>query len=127
MAPYRELTEFYDPDLLLPIGGVVYRVKCPTIGEADRLRRLIVDDSVTSDQELEEIIKILGPVRDEMAANGVRDTMALHAGRTALLHFGGTPSLGRANWQLGQLGDLLDMQSILDAAGVNTSPEAAAD
>ncbi|MBF6460151.1 hypothetical protein IU433_14010 [Nocardia puris] len=115
----RDLTEFYEPDLLLPIGGRTYRIKCPGIREADRLRRFILDPSVTADQEHDEIVTILGPARDEMVANGVPATMALHAGRTALLHFGGSPALGVANWQLAQLGDLLELDEIetLLAAG----------
>ena len=116
MAALRDLTEFYDPDLSLPIGGVIYTITCPGISEADRLRLLVMDQSLTAGQEYEEIVKILGPAREEMAANGVPDTMAMHAGRTALLHFGASPDLGRANWQFAQLADFVDVQALLDAA-----------
>ncbi|WP_280273372.1 DUF7426 family protein [Nocardia wallacei] len=115
MAALRDLTEFYDPDLSLPIGGVVYKIKCPGINEADRLRTLIIDQTLTAAAEYDEIVKILGPAREEMARNDVPDTMAMHAGRTALLHFGGSPDLGRANWQFAQLADFVDLQALLDA------------
>ncbi|RJO69769.1 hypothetical protein D5S18_28110 [Nocardia panacis] len=115
MAALRDLSEFYDPDLSLPIGGVVYKIKSPGIREADRLRLLIIDDSLTAAQEYEEIVKILGAARGDMARDGVPDTMAMHAGRTALLHFGGSPDMGRANWQFGQLADFIDIRDVIDA------------
>lgn len=115
MPAYRDLAEFYEPDLLLPIAGQVYRIKCPGITEADRLRPLVLDATLTARQEVDEIRRILGPARDEMAANGVPDSMAIHAGRTALLHFGGSPALGQAHWLLGQLGDIADIQNLFDA------------
>ncbi|WP_416565051.1 hypothetical protein [Nocardia testacea] len=123
MAALRDLSDFYDPDLLLPIAGVVYRVKCPGIKEADRLRLLVFDQSLTADQEHEEIKRILGPVREQMAGNGVPDSMATHAGRTALLHFGGNPTLGRTNWELGQLGDIADIQALFDAEAGDSATE----
>ncbi|MFI5778700.1 hypothetical protein [Nocardia sp. NPDC051570] len=115
MAALRDLSEFYDPDLSLPIGGVIYKVKSPGITEADRLRLLIIDETLSAADEYDEIIKILGPAREQMARNGVADTMAMHAGRTALLHFGGSPSMGRANWQFAQLADFVDIQALLDS------------
>jgi len=115
MGALRDLSEFYDPDLSLPIDGVIYKIKSPGIREADRLRLLVLDDNLSAAQEYEEIRKILGPAREEMARDGVPDTMAMHAGRTALLHFGGSPSLGRANWQFAQLADFVDIQAVIDA------------
>ncbi|MGV9662577.1 DUF7426 family protein [Nocardia niigatensis] len=116
MAVLRDLTEFYDPDLSLPIGGRIYKIKSPGIREADRLRAIILDDSLTAAQEFAEIVKILGPAREEMAVNDVPDTMALHAGRTALLHFGGSPDMGRANWQFAQLADFVDIDAVMAGA-----------
>ncbi|MFC9874881.1 DUF7426 family protein [Nocardia salmonicida] len=115
MAGLRDLTEFYDPDLQLPISGVTYRVRSPGIVEADRLRGLVLDDLAPAD-EYREIVQILGTARDEMAANGVPDAMAMHAGRTALLHFGASPELGRYHWQLAQLGQILDAEELLAAS-----------
>lgn len=122
MSKYRDLSEFYDPDLLLPIAGNTYRIRCPGIAEADRLRDIIFRPNLTAEQEYAEIVKVLGAARDDMIRDGVPDTMALHAGRTALLHFGGTPDLALANWKLGQLGDLVDIHAI--AAKLADSPEA---
>ncbi|WP_067565799.1 DUF7426 family protein [Nocardia acidivorans] len=116
MAALRDLAEFYDPDLSLPIGGVIYKVKSPGVTEADRLRLLVLDDTLSAAKEYDEIVKILGPAREEMARNGIPDTMAMHAGRTALLHFGASPSLGRANWQFAQLADFVDIQAVLDSS-----------
>ncbi|KZM75743.1 hypothetical protein [Nocardia terpenica] len=127
MAALRDLTEFYDPDLSLPIGGVLYKITCPGITEADRLRSLVADETLTTAQEYAEVVKILGPVREEMARNGVPDTMAMHAGRTALLHFGGSPDMGRAHWQFAQLADFVDIQAMLDAGTDDTTTETKAD
>ncbi|QIS18527.1 DUF7426 family protein [Nocardia terpenica] len=127
MAALRDLTEFYDPDLSLPIGGVIYKITCPGITEADRLRSLVADETLTATQEYAEIITILGQAREEMASNGVPDTMAMHAGRTALLHFGGSPDLGRAHWQFAQLADFVDIQAMLDAGTDGTTTKAQAD
>ena len=113
---YRDLTEFYDPDLVLPIGGVEYRIPSPGIVEADRLRSIVLT-ALTAEQEHDEIVKILGPVRAQMAADGVPDTMAVFAGRTALMHFGGSPVLGQRYWHTGELHDLaVDLETMISAA-----------
>ncbi|MEU3013341.1 DUF7426 family protein [Nocardia asteroides] len=115
MSEYRDLTEFYDPDLVLPIGGTEYRIKSPGIAEADRLRMIALTD-LDAETEQAEIAKILGPARDQMAANGVPDTMALHAGRTAILHFGASPLLGQQYWSSGELLKGIDLDTMRAAA-----------
>lgn len=125
MAELCDLDEFYDPDLYLPIRGTRYRIYCPGVTEADRLRGVILNDSLSAAEELAEIVKILGPAREAMAANNVPDTMATHAGRTALLHFGGNPSMGRANWQFAQLADFVDVQALLTALDDDAADNAA--
>lgn len=112
MADYRELTEFFNPDLHLPINGVVYRVKCPGRTEANRLRELILDPNLTVAQEQAEISKLMGGAEALMTEHDLPDTMVTHAGRTALMHFGGGPEMGRANWELMQLGTLSDLEEL---------------
>ncbi|MBV6758352.1 DUF7426 family protein [Rhodococcus opacus] len=106
MPHLRDLTEFYDPNLYLPINGKQYKVLAPPKKKADELRLLIVDKTVTLQQERDEFEALLGPALDEMVADNVPDPVITHAGRTALLHFGGNAKLGAANWHLSQLGEL---------------------
>lgn len=126
MPQLRDLTEFYDPNLYLPIHGKRYKVLAPPKKKADELRLLIGDTTVTEQKERDEFEALLGPALDEMVADNVPDPVITHAGRTALLHFGGNAKLGAANWHLSQLGDLADVDDLLAqakaAASQTTTP-----
>jgi hypothetical protein len=132
-----DLAEYFDPDLGLPIRGKVYRIPSPGIDEGDRLRKYLLfgptpvtelDDATDelvaipfTDADIHRIevaegVKILGPVRAQMLADGVPDTMAQHAARTALAHFGAGPKLGRSYWQFAHLADLVDVDALIAEA-----------
>ncbi|MCZ4557988.1 hypothetical protein O4215_20715 [Rhodococcus maanshanensis] len=131
MAKYRDLTEFFDPDLVLPIGDVEYRIKCPGRTEGKRLRTLILDSQLTTAGEQTEIEKILGEAGVLMEAANLPDVMVTHAGRTALIHFGGNPDMGRQHWHLAQLGAVLSLDEAIEyitgAEAPAPAPEAAAE
>lgn len=95
----------FDPDLHLPIDGHTYTVLAPGYEEAKRLREVISDTGLPTVEQVYEAVTILGEkVLAQMEANGVKSTQVLHAGRTALLHFGFSPDMGRIHWELGHLG-----------------------
>lgn len=111
--PLRDLSTFHDPDLILPIQGVEYRIKSPSILEADRIRGLNFDPEMVDDKLHAEVVKILGATRDAMTANGLPDTYATHAGRTALVYFGISPEAGHAYWQFQQLASVVDTDAVI--------------
>lgn len=113
MAPLRDLSTFHDPDLILPINGVQYRIKSPSILEADRIRELNFDPELVDDKLHTEVTKILGSTREEMKANRLPDTYATHAGRTALVYFGISPEAGHAYWAFQQLASVVDVDSLI--------------
>jgi hypothetical protein len=88
---FTDLDEFFDGDLRIPIKGRIYRVKEPTAREGLRLARFFADADNRLDDaaELAEIRKIIGKeLWHEMADNRVPRTLALQAGRVAMIHYG---------------------------------------
>lgn len=112
---FDNLREFYDPNLVFPIGSKSYRVESPNADEGLRLRQFFVDDSnVMNDaMELSEILTLLGATRNdktgewsggvygEMKDDGITWPEIFHAGRTALLHYGMSATLAQAHWHTG--------------------------
>jgi len=109
----RDLADFHDPHLYLPIQGKRYKIAAPPRARALELRALIVDTALTAEQERDAYEALLGPALAEMEADGLPDPWIAHAGRTALLHFGGNARLGAANWHLAQLADVVDTHALL--------------
>lgn len=103
---FDELREFFDPALVLPIGGVEYRVESPTAREGLRLRLLLGDDGATlgDEQEVTEWTALLGPSLERMRSDGVAWPEIVHAGRTALLYFGMSAGVGLKHWERGSGG-----------------------
>lgn len=112
---YKDLADFFDPDLHLPIRGKKYRVPAPSYEDSKRMRITVLDGTIPIPQLLGETVDALGSALDEMVADDIPWTMILHAGRTALMHFGATPELAEAHWSLAQLGRSVDLD-ILPAA-----------
>lgn len=143
----RNLREFFDPDLKLPIGPKTYTIKSPTADEGLRLRLLLSnpDTQLTDEAEVGEYVKLMGaewvpnlrqvplidPITEqqaidedgepvtveqdfgdyqggvwsEMLADGITWPEIAHAGRTALIYFGRSTTLGELVWENG-LGDM---------------------
>lgn len=130
-----DLAKHFDPDLLLPIGGTIYRVPAPSIGEADRIRPKLWGPEATTfgpDDEWRECVKILGTTYADMLVDGVPAPYVSRAGRTALIHFCSGPQgpeLGRAHWHLADLADRIDtvrlMEFLADEAEKRANAKAA--
>lgn len=113
----RELREFHDPHLHLPIGGKTYTVESPDADKGLRLRRMLSDPDVrwTDEEELAELAQLLGATVEldaatgdpryvggtwqEMREDGVSWPELVHAGRTALVYFGQSAALGEIYWE----------------------------
>ena len=100
---FKDLSEFFDPDLRLPIRGKTYTITSPNAEQGIKIRAMFADDEhvVTNDEELAEIRAMLGPVWDEMQADGVSWIEMMHAGRTALMYYGISPAIGETHWDRG--------------------------
>lgn len=110
---FRELREFYDPSLHLPVGGKIYSIPAAQMDQALRLRHSVVN-GMSEIQELAEIAELLGPVAEQMLTDGVRWTEYLHVGRTALIWCGTNSDLAEAHWLFGQLGERDRFNTIAD-------------
>jgi hypothetical protein len=96
---YKDLEEFFDPDLYLPIGGTRYRVESPTAFDGLRLRkRLLTGGRLVDKEEVDEIRKLLGDTLSQMQADGVKWPEIVHAGRTALLHYAVSAEAAQIHW-----------------------------
>lgn len=100
---YRDLEEFFDPDLYLPIGGKGYRVESPTAFDGLRLRtRLLSGGRLADEEEVTEIRALLGDTFEQMQADGVKWPEIMHAGRTALLHYAVSADAALIHWGGGE-------------------------
>ncbi|ROZ89014.1 hypothetical protein [Gordonia sp. OPL2] len=118
-----DLASHYDPDLLLPIDGVLYRIPAPSIGEADRLRPKLWGAEARvfgPDEEWAECIKILGTAYAEMVAHEIPAPYVGHAGRTALIYFCSGPQggeLARAHWQFIHITERINVPKLMELLG----------
>ncbi len=116
MAQFRDLDEFFDDTLPLPIGGKVYVVP-PASAETglfcQRLMEAGVDaangkdtDLASLDDEGERDLyqRVLGPVYGELKANGVSWPKIKHAGITAFLWIAGDRDTAQKYWEAGDGG-----------------------
>lgn len=115
MTNYPDLDDFFEPNLVLPIGGVEYVIEPPSALDVIRLRRIFADPAADAtsvdrldwqakllgaewDAEAQEYVGADGSVWAEMLANGVGGEAILRAGNTALLRFGINPELASVYW-----------------------------
>jgi hypothetical protein len=143
----RDLREFHDPDLYLPIGGKTYRITSPNAEDGLRLRALFAepDAKFTDDDQVAEIKRLFGATREprmaevyvydaagepvidsqtglpvteikdvgnwvggvwqEMNDDGISWREIMHAGTTAMLHYGQGATLAEIFWETG-MGDM---------------------
>ncbi|MFC9514393.1 hypothetical protein ACFTSD_01540 [Nocardiaceae bacterium NPDC056970] len=116
---YNDLREFFDPDLHLPINGKAYTIHTPNAADGLRLRALLSADDVvlTNTDELAEIAKLFGAtveddghlaggIWQQMNDDGISWPEIIHAGRTALMHYGLSADHGAIYWRTGMDGVL---------------------
>ena len=98
------LDQFLEPGLALRIRGRTYMVAPPSAWDGLRLRSHFsrADAGFDPDVERREAEAILGPVWRQMIDDRIDDTRRLHAGRTAMLHWGLSPEAAEAFWTLGR-------------------------
>lgn len=107
----RDLREFHDPNLHLPINGKVYTVKSPNAEQGLEIKRYIVDPEADPADELKYVAMLLGATYDpdtdtmsgglwdEMNADGVPFSEIIHAGNTAMAHYGVGAEYGEFWWE----------------------------
>lgn len=107
----RDLREFHDPHLHLPINGKTYTVKAPTADLGLRIKRHTASGSADQGAEIRFIAELLGAeydpdtdemsggLWDEMNADGVPYNEIVHVGNTALAHYGVSPEFGELWWE----------------------------
>lgn len=86
---FTDLDEFLDGRCPITVKGKTYYVAEPNARQGLRLQRMFLDPTTVLDdaRELEEIRSLLGPVWDEMNADGVGYSKMLFAGRVALIYY----------------------------------------
>lgn len=127
---YKDLAEFFDPDLHLPIRGKRYTVPAPGAEECLTLRGRLTLEGIPPNEQVEDALVVLGAERDEetgelelsgvvaeMVADNITWPMILHAGRTAQLHFGYSPEMAEAHWGLSWLGKVTDLEKLVELFG----------
>lgn len=112
---FRDLSEFYNPDLNLPVHGKVYTIAAPSATDGLKLHRCYDPQfEATTEQQLAEMMKLLGahPIDDgtpqpdyegglfdEMQADGLGWAEIYRVGQTAMLYYGLGPDLAKAYWR----------------------------
>lgn len=107
----RDLREFHDPHLHLPINGKTYTVKSPNADLGLRIKARTIDPENSPDTEVNLIAQLLGAeydpeadtmtggLWDEMNADGIPYNEIIHVGNTALAHYGVSPEFGELWWE----------------------------
>ena len=120
-----DLDQIYDPDLYLPIRGMVYRIPAPTVDEADRLRDLIWEKKLHPQVLHQEIVKILGPAHQQMLEDELPVSFRNHAGRTAIIHFGASTEMGKHFWLFDHLTEIIDIDVLIEQLSAHDESSAA--
>lgn len=116
--PLKDLDTFFDPDLLLPIRGKQYRIVAPEYEQAKHLREVVGAEGLPPVEQIDEALAVLGAAFGLMVADGVPWPMILHAGRTAIIHFGFNPDMAEIHWAMSHLGKLIDLEKVTEQLAV---------
>lgn len=106
----KDLDGFFDPDLHLPIRGKRYRVPAPDYDGHQQMRERVTAENVPTQTQTSDAIAALGTAFDAMVDDSLPWPMILHAGRTALLHFGASPDIAEIHWAMAHLGRMIDLE-----------------
>ncbi|GAB2918716.1 hypothetical protein ACFMQL_20565 [Nonomuraea fastidiosa] len=123
--PFKDLDEFFDPTLKLPVGGKTYVIPPPSAEVGLLCQRLMhasltaqsgqqVDEEglnqlaelVFDDEQEKDLYRtILGPVWDELLADGVVWPKIQHIGQTALVWVAAGMEAAAQHWEAGPVGE----------------------
>ncbi|AWB84774.1 hypothetical protein [Corynebacterium liangguodongii] len=112
----KDLRQFHDPDLHLPIGGKVYTVHAPNAQDGLRLKAYVLapesaDMTVTGKANIDMISIVLGATYDpatdtmtgglwdELVADGIPLEEVYHVANTAIAHFAVGEAFGEFWWE----------------------------
>ncbi|MDF5756661.1 hypothetical protein [Spongiactinospora sp. TRM90649] len=116
MATFADLDDFFDDGLELPVAGKTYRVPPPSAetglycqrlaeaGQAAAKGDQAPDADLDDARELDLYRRVLGPVYDELIADGVSWTRIKHVGITAFMWVIGNEQAAQAYWERGPEG-----------------------
>lgn len=113
---FKDMGDFFDPTLPLPIRGKVYVVESPEAKLGLKVQRLValgfaanngvqLDDAEVSSLDLDDaeerdlIPRLLGPAYQEMLNDGVPWEMVKHAGETVIMWIGIGYEAAEAHWE----------------------------
>lgn len=113
--PLRDLSEFHDPDLYLPINGKRYRIAAPTRETVKELREF-VDKPRSVEAVRAAAAPLLGSALDEMTNDDLPQAWIDHAGRTAIVHYALGATLAAANWHFGPAAEAIELEADLAVA-----------
>lgn len=107
----RDLREFHDPRLHLPIAGQDVIIESPTADEGLKIKRHMYGGDNTPQDEMRMIAMLFhadynedtdtmsGGKWDELNAMGLSLPEVIHVGNTALAHFGVSAEFGEFWWE----------------------------
>lgn len=113
--PFADLQEFFDPTLRLPIRGKEYVIASPDARTGLWCQRLLVTATsavagvevtaadlagleLDDDQEQDLYLRLLGPVFEQMQADGLPWEMIKHAGQTVFMWVAGGREAAEEVW-----------------------------
>ena len=118
MAEFADLDDACNGDLYLPWRGRKWIVAEPSAAESERLRILAFTNEMIGNTEIGEYRKLLGQTWNDLIDAGIGWAKLIHFGRTAMVHFTGTPELAEHYWHSGRLMTLMDLDILTEKAGV---------
>lgn len=96
-------TAFADPALVLPVQGRQVRIPPPSARVGLDLRYRTIQTkgaALNGREELDAITAVLGETLYQELADTLPEPFLLHVGRTAILHFAGSPESGENHWDI---------------------------
>lgn len=115
-AKFAALDELFDDTLTLPFGSRAYVIPSPTAADGLRVQQITslaarlvsggeaVDTTLLDDDDERDLLRMcLGPVYDEMQADGITWSKMRHAGLTAMFWIVSGPETAEKYW--GTAGD----------------------
>lgn len=99
---FEDLRTFFDPDLLLPVGGTEYRIPCPTAEQGLALKaRMLSPKPLSNEEELRLLQQICGDELWDQLKRELSWPKVIHVARTGLVHYGYGPESAVVYWEKG--------------------------